>query len=459
MVNVTSDDIGSIIYTDPSGEVTIYNPGNISWVLTSACLVMIMTPGVGFFYAGLLRRKNALSCIALSLSVYAVATFQWFFWGYSLAFGNGSKFIGNLKHFGLMNVDAQPSGVLPSIVFAIYQSMFAALTPMILLGATAERGRYAPALVFTFVWATLVYDPIACWTWNANGWSYLMGTLDFAGGGPVHISSGVGALAYSIWLGRRKGYGTAALAYKPQNTTHVVIGTVLLYFGWFGFNGGSALASSMRAAQAMMVTNIAAATGGLTWMLLDWRLERKWSAVGICSGIISGLVCITPAAGYVGSPAAVAFGVLGGLTCNYATRLKGLLRYDDALDIFATHGIGGMVGNVLTALFADARVVTFDGTEIAGGWINHNWIQLGYQVADTAAITAYSFVMTMIILVALDYIPGMSLRVSEEGELVGLDEDQIGEWGYDWQNIVPKENIAHSEGASLANVKREHSEV
>lgn len=245
--------------------------------------------------------------------------------------------------------------------------MFASLTPMILLGATAERGRYAPALVFTFIWATLVYNPIACWTWASQGWSYVMGTLDFAGGGPVHISSGTGALAYSIWLGKRKGYGTTALAYKPQNTTHVVLGTVLLWFGWFGFNGGSALASSIRAAQAMIVTNLAASVGGLTWMLLDWRLERKWSAVGFCSGAISGLVCITPAAGYVGTPASLAFGILGAIACNYATKLKGILHYDDALDIFATHGIGGMVGNVLCGIFADSRVVSFDGSEIDGG--------------------------------------------------------------------------------------------
>lgn len=283
-----------------------------------------------------------------------------------------------------------------------------------------------------------------------------MGTLDFAGGGPVHISSGVGALAYSIWLGKRKGYGTVSLAYKPQNTTHVVLGTVLLWFGWFGFNGGSALASSMRAAQAMMVTNIAAAVGGLTWMLLDWRLERKWSAVGFCSGAISGLVAITPAAGYVGSPAAVAFGVVGGIACNYATKLKGLLHYDDALDIFATHGIGGMVGNILTALFADARVVTFDGTEIDGGWINHNYIQLGYQLADTVAITAYAFVVTMIILIVLDYIPGMSLRVSEEGELVGVDDDQIGELGYDYAHVRKEVDYHHKYEASSPAASLHH---
>lgn len=242
---------------------------------------------------------------------------------------------------------------------------------MILLGAVAERGRIAPALVFAFIWATLVYDPVACWTWAPNGWTYIMGALDFAGGGPVHMTSGTGALAYSIWLGRRKGYGTASLAYKPQNTTFVVLGTVLLWFGWNGFNGGSALAANLRATQALLVTNVAAAVGGLTWMMLDWRLERKWSAVGFCSGAISGLVGITPASGYVGTPAAVAIGVVTGVACNFATKLKGIFGYDDALDIFATHGVGGFVGSLLTGLFADSRIVDFDGfSSIPGGWIS-----------------------------------------------------------------------------------------
>jgi len=452
MVTVSADASNSYV-VEYEGEQVVFNPGDTAWVLTCAALVMIMTPGVGFFYAGLLRRKNALSLIALSMAVYSVSAFHWFFWGYSLAFGNGSKFIGNLDNFGLMGVLQAPNLTVPAIVFAIFQSMFASLTPMIMLGATAERGRFAPALVFTFIWQTIVYCPVACWTWNANGWSYIMGTLDYAGGGPVHINSGVGALAYSIWLGKRKGWGTSQLAYKPQNTTFVVLGTVLLWFGWFGFNGGSGLGANMRAAQAIFVTNIAAATGGLTWMLLDWRLERKWSAVGFCSGAISGLVCVTPASGYIGSPASLAFGILGAAACNYATKLKGIFGYDDAIDIFATHGIGGMVGNILTAFFADSRVAGFDGSEIAGGWINRNWVQLGYQVADTAAITAYSFVMTTIILIALDYIPGLSLRVSEEAEVLGIDASEIGEMGYDYAFLRRDVDYTHENMASKGGLE------
>jgi len=446
-----------MVATTSDGTEILYNPGDIAWVLAASALVMIMTPGLGFFYSGLLRRKNALSQIMLSMAVYSVVTFQWFFWGYSLSFsGSGSKFIGDLANFGLKGVleqESAGSSRLPALVYCIYQSMFAAITPMIMLGATAERGRMGPALLFAFIWATIVYDPIACWTWNSTGWSYIMGTLDFAGGGPVHMSSGAGALAYSIWLGKRKGYGSAALAYKPQNTTFVVLGTVFLWFGWFGFNGASGLTANLRAAQAMIVTNVAAATGGLTWMLLDWRLERKFSAVGLCSGIISGLVGITPAAGYVGTPASLCIGVLTAAACNYATKLKILLRYDDTLDIFAVHGIGGFVGSLLTGIFADSRVAGFDGlTVIPGGWINHNYIQLAYQLADSVAILSYAFTVTLILLVILDYIPGCSLRVSEEAELIGLDEDQIGEMGYDYVAVRRDVDYHHHNFPSSAKM-------
>jgi Amt family ammonium transporter len=249
-------------------------------------------------------------------------------------------------------------------MFCVYQLMFAAITPMLAVGALAEHGRLGPSIVFIFVWSTLVYDPIACWTWNPNGWSNKHGGLDFAGGTPVHISSGTAALAISIYLGKRRGYGTPRLAYKPHNSSYVVLGTVFLWFGWFGFNGGSALGANLRAIQACIVTNLAASTGGLAWMLLDYRLERKWSVVGFCSGAVAGLVAITPGSGFVGSrrwlvsrslsfieakiflAAAVAFGVLGGTICNFATQLKFLFDYDDALDIFAVHTIGGLVGNV-----------------------------------------------------------------------------------------------------------------
>lgn len=293
----------------------------------------------------------------------AVVSFQWFFWGFSLTFTeNGGPYIGNLVHFGLKGVLGQPSvgsSRVPALVYCVYQLMFAAITyvfstpdpmcsgvtnqllshlsPILAIGAVAERGRLGPLMVFVFVWSTIVYDPIACWTWNPNGWVFKLGGLDFAGGTPVHISSGTAGLALSIYLGKRRGFGTERLAYKPHNTTYVVLGTVFLWFGWFGFNGGSALAATLRAAQACIVTNLAASVGGLTWMLWDWRLEKKWSAVGFCSGAIAGLVAITPGSGFVGSPAAVLYGFMAGTVCNFATQLKFVFGYDDCLDVSLTN--------------------------------------------------------------------------------------------------------------------------
>ncbi|KAI5481440.1 hypothetical protein MNV49_004196 [Pseudohyphozyma bogoriensis] len=374
--------------------------------------------------------------IFLSLAVYSVVTFQWFFWGYSLAFSESAgKFIGNLKHFGLINVLDQPSvgnPRIPALVYCVYQLMFATITPVLALGATAERGRVFPALVFTFIWSTVVYDPIACWYWNPTGWVYVMGGLDFAGGGPVHMTSGTAALAYSIYLGKRRGYGTKQLSYRPNNVSHVVIGTVFLWFGWFGFNGGSALSANLRATQAAIVTNMCASVGALTWCGVDWFYEQKFSVVGFCSGAVTGLIAITPAAGFVGTPAAVAIGVVAGIGCNFATKLKFIFGYDDVIDIFATHACGGFIGALMTGLFADARVVSFDGTEIDGGWINHHYIQLGYQLAGAVATIGYTFAVTMLILVVLDHIPGCSLRVPEFEEIIGLDEGQHGEFSFDF---------------------------
>ncbi|KAI0766312.1 ammonium transporter [Irpex lacteus] len=433
MVNVTYDQSGSLVWVDPETNTAyVYNLGDIAWVLASTALVWLMIPGVGFFYSGLLRRKNALSMIWLSMMVLAVVSFQWFFWGFSLAFSEtGSAYIGNLKYFGLKGVLEKPSigsTRIPSIAFCVFQLMFAAITPMLALGAVAERARLGPTILFTFVWSTIVYDPIACWTWNSNGWSFVLGGLDFAGGTPVHISSGTAALAISIYLGKRRGYGTERLAYKPHNTTYVVLGTVFLWFGWFGFNGGSALSANLRAVQACIVTNLAASVGGLTWMFWDWRLERKWSAVGFCSGAISGLVAITPASGFVGSPAAVLFGFMAGTLCNFATQLKFLLKYDDCLDIFASHAIGGIIGNLLTGLFAQASVAGFDDIAvIPGGWLDHHYIQLAYQLADSAAGFGYSFVMTTVILWIMHYIPGCRMRCDEETEILGVDDAEMGE--------------------------------
>jgi Amt family ammonium transporter len=376
----------------------------------------------------------------LAMVTIAIVSFQWFLWGYSLTFSEtGSPFIGNLRHFALMDILDQPSvgnPRVPRLMHCIFQLMFAIITPVIAVGAVAERSKLGPLLLFIFVWATVVYDPIASWNWGPNGWSNKLGGLDFAGGTPVHISSGTAALAISMYLGKRRGYGTERLVYKPHNTSYVVLGTVFLWFGWFGFNGGSAFGANLRAIQACIVTNLSASVGGLTWMFWDYRLEKKWSIVGFCSGAIACLVCITPASGYVGSPAAVAFGVVGGTLCNFATQLKFLFQYDDCLDIFATHAVGGLVGNIMTAFFAQSSVASFDGSPpIKGGFLDHHYMQIVYQLAASAAGFGYSFTVTTAILWAMHFIPGLRLRCSEDVEIIGVDDGEMGEYAYDYVSI------------------------
>ena len=436
-----------------------------------------------FFYSGLARRKSALSLIWLSVMATAVVSFQWFFWGYSLAFSHtAGSYIGDLENIGFRNVLGAPSvgsTKIPDLMFAVYQGMFACITVALAVGAVAERGRMLPTVVriptseshlsssknltksqvFMFVWTTIIYDPIACWTWNASGWSFKMGGLDFAGGTPVHIASGCAALAYSIMLGKRRGHGTHELNYRPHNVTHIVIGTVFLWVGWFGFNAGSALAANLRAVMAAVVTNLAACVGGITWCVLDYRLERKWSTVGFCSGVIAGLVAITPGSGFVPAWAAVIYGVVGAAGANvstlprlqnpptfrtttdsfpqYATKLKFVLGIDDALDIFAEHAVGGFIGNILTAFFAADYIAHLDGfSEIDGGWLNKHWVQLGYQIADSVSGAAYSFFGTCIILFVMNLIPGLSLRASEEAEILGIDDAEIGEFAYDYVELT-----------------------
>ncbi|KAF2968153.1 hypothetical protein GQX73_g5426 [Xylaria multiplex] len=380
-----------------------YESGDIGWMITSTALVLLMIPGVGFFYSGLARRKSALSLIWLSVMATAVTTFQWFFWGYSLTFSHtASSFIGDLSNFGFKDVLAQPSvgsSRVPDLLFAVYQGMFSAITVALATGAVAERGRMLPCIVFMLIWSTIIYDPIACWTWNPAGWSNKLGGLDFAGGTPVHIASGTAALAYSMMLGKRRGHGTHELNYRPHNVTHIVIGTVFLWVGWFGFNAGSALSANMRAVMAAVVTNLAACVGGITWCVLDYRLERKWSTVGFCSGVVAGLVAITPGSGYVPSWAAVPFGVFGASFANYATKLKFKLGIDDSLDIFAVHAVGGFL-------------------------------------ADSAAGAAYSFGGTCIILFVINLIPGLKIRATEEAEILGIDDAEIGEFAYDYVELT-----------------------
>ncbi|EPS43670.1 hypothetical protein H072_2462 [Dactylellina haptotyla CBS 200.50] len=411
-----------------------YDRGDMAWVLVAAVLVWLMIPGVGLLYAGLSRKHASAAQLWQGLVAVGIVTFQWFFWGYSLTFSHSANvFIGDLSNFGSMHVLGAPSvgsSLVPDILFYLFQLVFACVTGVIMLGGAVERGRLLPSMVFLFIWTTIVYDPIACWTWNSAGWLFKLGSLDFAGGGPVHMSSGAGALAYALMVGRRTTEtGTKMPHYKPGNVFFVALGTIFLWFGWFGFNGGSAVNMSIRSVYAAVNTNLAASCGALTFCILDYfRKDQKWSIVSLCTGAVAGLVGITPACGYVPIYTAVPIGVITAAACNFAFDLKHIIKIDDGLDVFALHGIGGFVGNVLTGLFAADYVAALDGlTELPGGWINHNWVQLGYQLAGCCAILSYSFVITCLILFIIDKIPGLDLRIPSEFEDKGIDQYDIGE--------------------------------
>lgn len=415
-----------------------FQGADMVWVGISSALVWIMIPGIGLLYSGLSRKKHALSLLWASIMAACLTAFQWFFWGYSLVFTHtsGSPFLGNLLNFCLMNVLGAPSVVstVPDILFCLFQGMFAATTAILMVGAGCERARLGPMMIFLFIWLTVVYSPIAYWSWGKNGWLAALGSLDFAGGGPVHENSGFAALAYSLVLGKRHDPLITGKVpkYKPHSVTSVVFGTIFLWFGWFGFNGGSTGNSSIRSWYACVNTNLAAASGGLTWMFVDWfRTGGKWSTVGLCTGAIAGLVGITPAAGYVPVYTAVIFGVVPAILCNFAVDLKNILQIDDGMDVFALHGVGGFTGSFLTGIFAADYVAATDGaTVIAGGWMNHHWVQLGYQLAGSVSIGAWSFTVTAIILLIMDRVPFLRLRLHEDEELLGVDLAEIGEYAY-----------------------------
>lgn len=416
-----------------------YDTGDVSYLIASTIGVLIMIPGVGLLYSGLARRKSALSMIWLTLMSGAMGMFQWWFWGYSLALSTTATngFIGNLRNFALRNIlDDAPDAAYPELLFAVFQGMFCALTCAIAMGGIAERGRLFPAIVFTFVWATAVYCPLAAWAWQAEGWAgSRWGVLDYAGGGPVEIGSGLGGAAYALVLGRRK--EKLLLNFRPHNVSLVTIGTVLLWFGWLGFNGGTAAGANLKAVYAVYNSNITAVFAAFTWVLLDWRLERKWSTVAVCSGIVSGLVAATPASGIIPMWASVVLGVVAGAVCNFSTQIKYLVSIDDSMDVFAEHGVAGIIGLLFNALFGADWVIGLDGsTEHPGGWLSHNWKQIYKQIAYIAACFGYTFVVTVIIALAIDKIPYIGpLRVNESAEERGIDEDQIGEFAYDYVEV------------------------
>jgi Amt family ammonium transporter len=391
--------------------------GTTAWLLAATALVMLMTPGVGFFYGGLVRRKNFINMVAIAFIVFALVSLQWVLFGYSLAFGTDiGGFIGDLSFAGLNGISLEAgAGGYPAILFVAFQLTFAAITMAIVTSGFAERVKLSAFLVFALLWTTLVYDPLAHWAWG-GGWTSSLGSLDFAGGTVVHISSGFAALAVALVIGKRAGFGQYLM--EPHNIPMTLLGAALLWFGWFGFNAGSALAANGIAANAFLVTNTSAAAGALAWLAASWYRGRP-SSLGVVSGAVAGLVAITPAAGYVGVGSAIVIGIIAGLVC-YATLLfrvnKGL---DESLDAWAIHGMGGLWGAIATGIFATAAIGGFSGL------LEGNVEQFIANVVGALAALAYAFVVSIALAWIVD--KAIGLRVSEEEEYVGLDISQHGE--------------------------------
>ena len=401
--------------------------GDTAWLLVSAALVMLMTPALGFFYGGLVRRKNVLATIMHSFFILCLISVQWVLWGYSLAFGpDHGGLIGGLDWLSLRGVGQAPdpnyAPTVPALAFMVFQMMFAVITPALITGSFAERKRFKAFVIFTLLWATLVYDPVAHWVWGTGGWLRTLGTLDFAGGTVVHITSGVSALVAALVLGRRYGYGREPL--EPHDATMTVLGASLLWFGWFGFNAGSALASGGLAANAFVVTNTSAAMAALTWMTVSWLHKGAPSVLGAAAGAVAGLVAITPASGFVDVSASILIGLGAGLFCYVGIQLTKRLRVDDALDVFGVHGIGGIWGALATGVFATVAVNAAGADGAAYG----NLKQLGVQAIAVLASVSYSAVMTFAILKLIDLFVG--LRVPEHEEVLGLDASQHRESAY-----------------------------
>jgi len=403
--------------------------GNTAWVLTASALVLLMTiPGLAFFYGGLVRRKNVLSIMMQCFVIVCVISLQWMLFGYSLAFGpDFHGIIGKLDWMGLAGVGATPnpdySGGIPHYAFMIFQAMFAIITPALIIGAYAERVKFSAFLVFTLLWATFVYDPLAHWVWGVGGWMRTLGALDFAGGIVVHVSSGISALVLALMLGKRIGYNHKPI--RPHNLPFTVLGAALLWVGWFGFNAGSALAADGLAANAFVTTHIATAAAGITWALIEWWHNGTPTILGAATGAVAGLVAVTPACGFVNPMNAMFIGMIVAVVCYIAVAIiKSKLGYDDSLDAFGVHGVGGTVGTIATGLFAE-KVVNAAG---ADGLLFGNAHQLYVQSLSLIVTVAFAAIMTFIIFKLVDALIGM--RVEENNEVVGLDLTQQSEAAY-----------------------------
>ena len=401
--------------------------GDTAWMLVATAMVMVMLPGLALFYGGLVRRKNVLSTIMHSFFGLALVSVVWVLVGFSLAFGKdvgGLGLIGGLDYVGFMNVglgaDATYGPTIPFVLFAAFQLMFAAITPALITGAFAERKRFGAFVLFTILWSVFVYSPIAHWVWSADGWLNRLGALDFAGGTVVHASSGVSALIVALVIGHRAVNGESR---EPHDIPMTVLGAGLLWFGWFGFNAGSSLGANGLAANALLVTNTAAGAGTITWVLASYMHKRKVSVVGAACGAVAGLVAITPASGFVTAGGALVIGLAVGLICYSATLLRERLRIDDALDVFAVHGVGGMFGAIVTGVFATTAI-----NALGRGLIDGDPGQVVTQIVAVGATTGYAVVSTFVIVKVVDVLLG--LRVRAEQEEVGLDLSVHGEVAY-----------------------------
>ncbi len=415
------------------------NSGDTSWVLTASALVLIMTPGLALFYGGLVRKKNIVNMIFMCFVIIALVSVQWVLFGYSLAFAPGNDFIGGLQWAGLNGVSADNNaagdsggavaygGTVPHQAFMIFQLMFAIITPALIVGAFADRMRVGPFLVFILLWATFVYDPIAHWVWSPSGWLFKLGALDFAGGTVVHINAALAGLAAVLVIGKRRGLGSEPMV--PHNLPFVMLGTALLWSGWFGFNAGSAVSAGASATSAFVVTNTATGMAALTWMPAAWHRRGKPSIVDTCSGAVAGLVAITPASGFVDVKGALVIGIGAGPDCDAVSIWRAKKGLDDALDVFAVHGIGGTWGALATGLFAVPAVTSISlGAAHAGGALYGNAAQMMPQLVGIGATWAYSFGVTLAMLFVINKV--WPIRVKPEEEQVGLDIAAHGEEGY-----------------------------
>lgn len=411
-----------------AADGSLINAGDTAWVLISSGLVFLMTPGLAFFYGGLVRKKNILSVLMQCFMLMCLMTLQWVLFGYSLAFGPDIKgLIGSLAWSGLHGVGLEPypdySATIPHQLFMIFQAMFAIITPGLILGAFAERMKFSAFCIFSLLWATLVYDPVCHWVWGLGGFLRNSGALDFAGGTVVHINAGVAALACALVLGKRKGYPKHMS--PPHNLPFAVLGAGLLWFGWFGFNGGSSLAANGLGVNAFVVTHVAAAAAGLTWALLDWKFNTRPTMLGMITGAVAGLVAITPAAGFVDSMGAIWIGMGVSVICYFFVAVvKVKWGYDDSLDAFGVHGIGGIWGALATGLWATKAVNSAGNNGLFFGNPGLLWIQLKAVLVTIA----YSFIVSFVILKILDAVVG--LRVNDDEERIGLDLTQHRESGY-----------------------------